>query len=65
MAVVSHDLAGDPNVLSPEEFDLVLDERARRSLGMSLEEFLRARDAATLPDSPAADHLLLVGARAR
>lgn len=66
MAVLPQDLAGDPNVLSSEEFDRVLDGRARRSLGMSLDEFLCARDAGTLPDTPAVDHLLLLAsARAR
>lgn len=66
MAVLPRDLADEPHTLTPEEFDLLLDQRARRSLGMSLDEFLRARDAGSLPDIPAVDHLLLlVRARTR
>lgn len=67
VAVVPRHLPDDDlRMLTPEEFDVILDERARRSLNMSLAEFLRALDEGNLPDLPAAAHLeLLVRARAR
>ncbi len=57
VAVLPRDLAGDDTVLTDEDFDLLLDERCRRWLDMSLHEFLAARAAGALPDSPAADQL--------
>ncbi len=60
MAVLPRDLADESNVLTDEEFEILLNERARRWLGVSLEEFLGLRDSGRLPDSPAVDHLLLL-----
>ncbi len=66
MAVLPRDLSDDEHLLDPDEYDRVLDERCRGWLDMSLEEFLRRRDADTLPDSPAVDQLrLLVRGRPR
>jgi len=38
----------------------MLDERTRRLLGMSLEEFEAVYDAGTLPDTPEVEHLVML-----
>ncbi len=51
--------------LDEEGYRRLLDERTRRYLGMSLDEFLKHLDAGTLPDTAAVAHLKgLVGAAA-
>lgn len=48
--------------LSRRQLMTVLDKRARRYLGMSGKEFLKALEKDDLPDSPAVTHLaMLVG----
>jgi hypothetical protein len=42
---------GEPIEITWEEFERLLDERARRDFGMSLEEFTAAWDAGELPDT--------------
>jgi len=52
----------DVKTLSRRQLMTVLDERARRYLGMSGKEFLKALENDDLPDSPAVTHLaMLVG----
>jgi hypothetical protein len=46
--------------LTREEGRRMLDERTRRQLGMPLEEFERRYDAGTLPDTPQAEHLVML-----
>ncbi len=55
-------ITSEPGVveLSREEGRQMLDQRTRRELGMSLEEFEAAYDAGTLPDTPAAEHLVML-----
>lgn len=67
MAVLPRELADDDlPMLSAREFDLLLEDRCRKWLEMTLTEFLEARRTGTLPDTPAASHLaLLADARAR
>jgi len=55
-------LTADGNVveLSREEGRAMLDERTRRLLGMSLEEFEAINEAGTLPDTPEVEHLVML-----
>jgi hypothetical protein len=46
--------------LSREEGREMLDERTRRLLGMTLEEFEALYEAGTLPDTPEVEHLLML-----
>lgn len=46
--------------LTREEGRKMLDERTRRMLGMPLEEFEHLYDAGTLPDTPEAEHLVML-----
>lgn len=58
--------AAEPRELSREELLAVLEERVRRYLDMSLDDFLAAIDRGELPDHPAATDLaILVGAGSR
>lgn len=58
-------LPQEPQELTREEFERLLEERVLRHLGMSLEEFIALLDRGELPDHPAATELaILVGARA-
>ena len=43
---------GEPIEITWEEFERLLDERARRDFGMSLKEFAAAFDAGELGDEP-------------
>ncbi len=56
----------EPIELSAEEFRRLLDARARRDLGLSVEEFIALADAGELPDTSVAMKLaLMVGERPR
>jgi hypothetical protein len=46
--------------LTREEGRAMLDERTRRLLGMSLEEFEAINEAGTLPDTPEVEHLVML-----
>lgn len=55
----------DDDVLSRGDLDAILDEDARRLLGLSGAEFRQRLAAGTLPEHPAVAHLaLLTGAGA-
>jgi hypothetical protein len=56
----------EPRELDNEDFRALLDERVRRAVGMSLQEFIEALQAGKLdPESPQVAGLaILVGARA-
>lgn len=55
--VVDQDYADD---LTAEEVRGLLDEQARRYLGMTGEEFVAAAEQGSLPDHPAVAHLVLL-----
>jgi hypothetical protein len=46
--------------LTREEGRAMLDERTRRLLGMTLEEFEAIYKAGTLPDTPEVEHLIML-----
>lgn len=67
MAVLPRELADDDlPMLSADEFDLLLEDRCGKWLGMTLAQFVEARRTGALLETPAATHLaLLADARAR
>jgi len=59
MAVMAQDLS-DPGMLTPDEYEQVIEERCQAWLGIDLSEFKRRLRDAELPDTPAVGHILML-----
>jgi hypothetical protein len=59
MAVMAHEL-GDSRMLTPGEYERLIEERCQAWLGMDLTEFKRRLNDGELPDTPAVGHILLL-----
>lgn len=55
----------DVKTLNRKQILAILDERARRYLGMTGKQFLQALEKGELPDSPAVAHLAMLAGEGR